>query len=201
MLRTHVARRAGHIALGEAAIRLAHLRNAEVGNERPAGPPLEQDVGRLDVAMHDAVLMRVGERPGHLLQHPHGLVGRQGPGAADPLGERLALDVPHDEERELAVLLDRMNRHDVRMGEPRGGPRLAEESRPPPRLGGLRRRQELHGHRAIQRQIPREIDHPHPAPAQLAHQGVPARESGLQRQERGRGGIGHCNPLGPDRVY
>ena len=76
------------------AHRLRHCsRDAEVCNHRV--PVAEQDVVRLDVAMHDAFAMRVGQRIGDLAKQP----GRFGHGqfalVVEPRTKRFALDQRH----------------------------------------------------------------------------------------------------------
>lgn len=46
----------------------------------------------------------------------------------DALTQRLAVDVGHREENEIADLVDGMDRNDVGMGELGGGARLAQKS-------------------------------------------------------------------------
>ena len=116
---------------------VAAVRDAEVGDERAAGARLEQDVVRLHVAMDDAASVRVRERPRDLAQHARRVGRRERPARAEPLAERLALDVAHDEEDEAAGLADAMDRDDVRMREAGGRARLAHESLA--RLGGRAR--------------------------------------------------------------
>src|SRR5258708_39862361 len=51
------------------------MGNAEVGHHRATGAGFEQDVVRLDVAMHDAAPVRVGECPCDFAQYARS-VGR-----------------------------------------------------------------------------------------------------------------------------
>ena len=65
---------------------LSASRDAEVRHHRVALG--EQDVLRLDVAVHDAVAVRVVERVGHLARDAERLVDRQLPLAVEPVAER-----------------------------------------------------------------------------------------------------------------
>ena len=56
----------------------------------------QQNVVRLDIAVHDAMLMRMGERVDHLAENPHRVVYRQLAVPGEPLPQRLPLDVRHD---------------------------------------------------------------------------------------------------------
>ena len=81
LLRRHVGRRAeGDAGAGElvAAGRLAQgLGDAEVGHQ--GVPPGEQDVVGLDVPVHHASRMGVGQGVAHLDHDLHGFVDRQLP--------------------------------------------------------------------------------------------------------------------------
>ena len=90
---------------------------------------VEQDVVRLDVAVDHTALVRVGERVGDLAQDPSRLVRREHAALVQALGEVVAVDVRHHEEDELLLLVDGVDRDDVRMRELRGRLRLAEEAR------------------------------------------------------------------------
>ena len=57
------------------AVRLARQRDAEVGHHRVA--VVQQDVVGLDVAVDDALPVRVVERVGGLTRDPHRLVHRE----------------------------------------------------------------------------------------------------------------------------
>ena len=94
--------------------------------------------------------------------------GGQGTARAEPLAERLALHVAHDEEDEAARLADAMDRDDVRVREAGRRARLAQE--PLARRVGARevRRQHLDGDVAVELHVAREVDDPHAAAAELA---------------------------------
>src|SRR6185437_15864073 len=148
-----------------------------------AGGGLEQDVVGLHVAMDDAATVRVGERPRHLAQHARGIRRRKRALRAQPFAERLALDIAHDEEDEAADLADAVNRHDVRMRQPGGRARFAEESLA--RLGadGEMRREDFDGDVAVELYVAREIDDSHAAAAELSFERILAGEGGLELEE------------------
>ena len=64
-------------------------RDAEVGHH--GVPALEEDVLRLDVAVHDALPMRIRQRVGHLAGDGDRLLDGQLRLAVDPGAQRLAL--------------------------------------------------------------------------------------------------------------
>ena len=100
------------------------------------------DVGALDVAVDDALRVRLVERIGDL----HGDVERLGHGqgpAGDPLRQQLALHVLHRDEQVGAVLDQVVGDRHVRRAQHRGGPRLAHEPGPGFGVRGVGRRQEL----------------------------------------------------------
>ena len=89
----------------------------------------EHDVRRLEVAVDDAVLVRVLDRPRHL-HHDRERVAPVHRPFGRALGERPALQVFEDDEELSArrVLADVMTDDDSRMGEPGRDPRLGEEA-------------------------------------------------------------------------
>ena len=115
LLGTHVVRRAErHAGLGHPGpARLARRqRDPEVGDERLA--LVEQDVLRLDVAVHHAVPVGVVERRAHLAGDSEGVGDRELLLPGEPVAQRLALDERHHVE-EVAVRFARVEeREDVR---------------------------------------------------------------------------------------
>lgn len=94
--------------------------------------------------------------------------GSASPSASAPAPrQRLAFDVGHDEVDQVAALLDQVNRDDVGVRQTGRGARFAEKAAPD---GGVVRqttRQQLDRDGTLERQVPGQEDHPHPAPPQL----------------------------------
>ena len=201
LLRAHRARGAHHLAGRRVGGVPRHLRDAEVGDHRPAAVPLEEDVLGLHVAVHHALPVGVGERPRHLAHDLGHLPGGKAPEPTDLVAERLARDVSHHEEHEAVGLLDRVDRNDVGVGEPGRGAGLAQEARAAVRHGGQRRREELDGHEPVEGEVARQEHDAHPAATEHALDGVAAGHGLLQRQEfrRGRHGRHRKKLRGPGR--
>ncbi len=150
--------------------------------------------------MDDALGVRVGEGLGGLQRDPgHLAVVDRGnprprprarvPAAPQDLVEPPAGDVLHDVVVPPVVLADAVDRDDIGVVQPPGGPRLAAEPR---QVGGLA--QELQGHVAVERLLAGLVDDPHAAPADLADDAEvvePLRRGGrCGRRARGRRGLG-----------
>ena len=166
------ARRVG-LAFG-AARGERELRDAEVEHLRlPAAR--DEDVRRLDVAVHDALGVRGIERVGDLDRDVERAIEGQRP-ARDLFLERAAVEQLHHHVLLAVVLADVVQRADVRMVQRRGDARLATE--PVERLAarGQLRRQEL------QRDVPPEphvfgaVDDAHPSAAKAVDDPVRADE-------------------------
>src|SRR4029079_4048404 len=56
----------------------------------------EENVVRLDVAVHDSALVSMGEGFAHVAENDDGLIDAQGPGVRDPFAQRAALEAGHD---------------------------------------------------------------------------------------------------------
>ena len=91
--------------------------NAEVGDQPPAGGPFAQDVGGLDVAMDDPTVMREGQARADLAQQfPH-LSELEPPMLLEVCRQRNTVHERHDEEGELVLDVELVDRNDVRMRE------------------------------------------------------------------------------------
>jgi hypothetical protein len=192
-LRRHARRpRAGRAGRPDArgAERLGH---AEVGDHRRV--VRDEHVVGLDVAVHDALLVRIGERAGHLPEQPHGLAHRERSALAQPLAQRAPLDEGHREVGH-ARPLDRReaggeHRDDVRVLEPRGQLDLAAEALDA-EPGGQVEGEQLDHDAPDEGGLLRQEDVRHPPAAELALDGVGAAEGGLQLGGQiGHGLLGH----------
>ena len=180
LLRAHVVRRAErHAGLGHPrTARLAgRERDAEVRDQRP--PIVQEDVLRLDVAVDDAVAVRIVERRGDLARDADRVVDGELLLAVEPVAQRLALDEGHDVE-EVRVHRSRVEeRQDVRVLEVRGELDLGEEPLGADH-GGELGPQDLERDPPVVSEVCREIDHGHAAGADLAVEPVAVFESGLE---------------------
>jgi len=172
----HVLRRShDHSDVGEPTV-LARLpvhseRHAEVGEQRV--PVLEQDVLRLDVAVHHAARVGEGERVRHLAGDTQRLLDRQPTDAGHPLAERLALDEWHDVVGHAVGDSGVVHRKDAGMLERSGEAYLAQEAI----LAELRTGagpEDLDGDRTSMAAIHRAIDDGHGAFPRLVTELEPA---------------------------
>jgi len=110
---------------------------------------VEEDVGGFEIPVDDAVGVGVGHGSGHLGHDGHAVGQTHGVGA-DRLLQRPPRDVGHGEVR-LAVLLSQIqDRHDVRVAQPGGGLRLADEPADGVLSGELSRQHHFQGDRALE---------------------------------------------------
>ncbi|CAA9298234.1 MAG: hypothetical protein AVDCRST_MAG11-638 [uncultured Gemmatimonadaceae bacterium] len=171
LLRAHVGRGAQHHAdLGEplgARARERARRDAEVGDHGAAALAVEQDVVGLDVAVHHAARVRVGERVGDVGEDAADHGHRRARLPAEARAEALPLDERHDEVGQPVALVDRVDGHHVRVRERRGGLHLALEPRA--HVGAEREvgREHLERHAASQAAVARLVDDGHRPPADL----------------------------------
>ncbi len=183
----HVLGRTGD----DAALRQAGVvdgpRQAKIGELHPLDTVLQQDVGRLDVAVHHSLCMRGRQGPGGLGANAQDLLHLERPRRVEPLLERAAGDVLHDQVGQPAKLIDRMDGDDMFVPDRGCGPCLAGE--PAPRRRRVRQRggEDLDGHRAIERRVARLEHHAHPPLADHLEDLVSAKlaqQFGLVRRRR-----------------
>ena len=147
----------------------------------------EHDVFGLDVAMHQAVLVRVGQRVGHVVQQPHHVADGELGFLLQPLAERLAFLVRHDVEEKSVGFAGVIERQDVRMVKLGGHLDFAHEA-----VGAEGRRQvrlqHLHRHLAVVLEVLGQVHRGHAADAEFAFDAVAV---GQRRDKPGKG-VGHC---------
>ncbi len=166
----HALRHREHVRLFD----LGQLGQAEIENLDLA-LFVDDDVGGLQIAVHDARAVRGRQSVGDLdrvaqrVIQPHAL-------AADQPVQGLAGHVLHgDEVHRLAIHLagvDVENRDDVAIAQRRGGFRFLGEARP---AVGVRNRgggQHFDGDRPVQVRVQRAVHHAHPARAQLGFDAI-----------------------------
>ena len=128
-----------------------------VGDNAGSG---DLDVGRFQIAVNDAVLMRCFERIGNLMRDVQGLTdGDRPPG--DPLGERVAVDELEYERGRTIPDFEPVDGADVRMVQRGQQPRLALEADAPLGIGREETREDF------DRDIAPEL--PVACPIHLAH--------------------------------
>ena len=115
----------------------------------------QHDVARLQIAMDDAGAVRAVERVADLDGDRQRVVDRKPRRPAQPVGERLAFEILHDEVVELAVAADVVDRADVRMVQRRDRARFLLEALPRFRVGGQRAGEHLDGDGAIEAGVAR----------------------------------------------
>ena len=163
LLGRHVLRRTDD--QGEPARERERLGHAEVGHDKPGlagGAGLEQQVLRLDVAVHDAhpvqhveALRRLPDDVGHLLRGQRSTL--------DEVPDGALVGVRHDEVGPLVVLPDVIDAYDVVGVGPAQHARLLEK--PVADVGSLRPvlRQSLDGDERVERLVAVEPDRGEPA--------------------------------------
>ena len=134
----------------------------------------DEDVLRLDVAVHHPLAVRDGECIGDVTGERDRLLDRQGP-AGEELAERRAAHERHRVPEEPVALAGAQQRDDVRVLEPRGELDLATEAVDAHAAGEVGW-QDLDHHRATQRTLGGDEDARHPAAAEFALDGVALAE-------------------------
>ena len=140
-------------------------RDAEVGEH--GVPLLEENVLRLDVAMHDSLAMRERQRIRDLDENAHCILHGELAALLEPVAQRLAAHVRHHVPEQIVVRPRREYRHDVRMLQLRGDLDLLLEARGA-HLARELWRQHLDDDLAIERPLHGHEQPAHPSAAQLA---------------------------------
>jgi hypothetical protein len=139
------------------------LREAEVGEVGVLAA--EQDVGGLDVAVHQPDGVRGVQRGADLRADRGDAVGRQQAVARQQPLEVDALDVAHHEVEVAVLLAGGVDRHHVRVVDRRGHPRLALEPLAEAGVARAVRGDQLDRDRPPQRQLRRAVHDAHAAAA------------------------------------
>src|SRR5262249_2467739 len=122
----------------------------------------QHDVAGFEISMYDAGAVRGGQGVGDLDRDPQDLLDGQR-SLLQPLEQRLAVQVLHDEEGAAMVLADIVRDACVRMGELRGGAGFAIEAPAELRTRRERFRKDLDRHAAIEPRVARAVDLTHAA--------------------------------------
>ncbi len=155
------------IGVAAAHVSVQRLGQAEVQDldDAVAG---DLDVGRLQVAMDDAALVRRLERFGDLQRNRDGLVQRNTT-AADPVGECLAVHELEDQDRCMpprsAHVFDAVDGGDVWMAQCGEHARFALEARAAFSILNQRGGEDFQRDVALQAQVAGQVHFPHPADA------------------------------------
>ena len=141
----------------------------------------EEDVGRLDIAMHQAAGVGGVERGADLVDDTRrsarfevALRGDQGP-------EVRALDEPHHDEEHAVLVAGLEDGNDVLVVDRSREPGLAAEALAKARVARMLRANELEGHHALERELLGPVDDTHLSAADDALDTAP-REDGAERQ-------------------
>ena len=167
LLGRHVGRRAdGRAGRGQerAGLHLGgRLGDAEVGDlHAPVGR--DHEVLGLEVAVDDAVRLRVGEPGEQAFEHAADLRQRH---PADVRAQRAALDVLHRDVRRAVVLEVVVHGDDVRVRQRPGHARLAQEALGERRVGRVERAQLLERDEPVEVGLAGEVHHRHAAATDL----------------------------------
>ena len=170
LLGRHVGRRAG-------ADRLTRTRPARPKSVmRTLAAAVEHDVGRLEVAVEDAALVRRGEAGADLARDLEAALLREAADAPEQRREILAVHVLHRQERVPVDLADVVDAADVGMRDLARHAHFGVELRQARGIAIDVRRQELQRDRLPELQIVGAIDLAHAAAAEAADDAVAAAE-------------------------
>ena len=175
----------GSIDAPPASNRRARLRQSEV--EQLRARLREHDVAGLQIPVDDARAVRLVERRRDLDRRLERLVDRER-ALRQPIRQRLAFEILHDEERGAVLLADVVQRADVRMIELRDRAGFAIEALAELRVGGEGVGENLDRDRAIEPRVAGFVHLAHPAGADERQDLVRAEASaGVERHQWRRG--------------
>ena len=161
------------------------MRDAEVGKQRPARVVVDEDVGRLYVAVHDATPVGMVQRRADLPRDAQRRVERR-PLLRERALQRGTAHERHDEERDPRAHAEVVHGHDMRVGEGRGERGFLLEASQPHFAGGHFGRQDLDRDHVTQCHVPRAIDESHPPGAHCAEELVAIADGVLHVFQCGR---------------
>jgi hypothetical protein len=165
-----------------------------VGRVGP-GTAVEQDVGWLHVAMHEAARVRRVERARHLRDDADGLREAQRAGL-EPLAQVPTLHVAHGDEQQAICLAGLVDRHDVGVVDRRRQLRLAQEALAERLIVGEAGGEQLQRNGPPQPAILREVDHAHAAAGRARMRSGSRRAPFRPAAHRSRA---RAHPHGPPR--
>jgi hypothetical protein len=138
-----------------------------------------KNVFRFDVAVYDALAVGMRERIGNLTHDLNRVRDGELTLARQARAKRFALDIGHDVIQEVASLSGIVERKDVRVNEPGGDLDLAQEALASDQARDIRA-EDLERDRAAVAEIARNVDRRHPSATDLALDGVPVLDVGLE---------------------
>jgi hypothetical protein len=156
---------------------------------------VDEQVLRLDVAMHDAVIVRALQRVAHRRHDAQRLLRREALGL-QKLAQIHAIHELHEQVIKAACLSEVIHADDVRMIQRRERLRLLFKPRRELRIVRPLRGEQFERHEAVQRLLPCLVNHAHAATAE-AFEDFELREvrsEFLRRQRRHGGDISHRHP-------
>ena len=170
---------ARHRVLGDPEVRQVHVIRVAV-----VAAPLDQQVPRLDVPVHQPLTVRGIQRPRGLAQQEQRGLRLQAAPLLDHLPQVSPGHVPHRDIQQLILGAHVVDRDHVRVVQRRGDPGLLQEPGPEHVIGSQLRRQHLQRDDTAQPQVLRLVDHAHPAAAEHRARPVARELIPHQRQPR-----------------
>ena len=168
---------------GGQSLTLAHpAGQPEVDQQCAAGDAVEEDIGRLDIAMDQPGVVSSLQAGQALLNQPDSVPDGQSFLPLQPSGQRFPVDELHGEEMTPAVLSNEVDRDHVGVRDLRGrgcfGMETADEILVPSQLRG----EHFDGHRAVERVVVAPVHIAHAAaadPAENAEMSQPCKRQSL----------------------